>query len=249
VHVNAGCFRQYPAVPATNQGLRAKLPSSASDIATGKPADPGRTEPERLVPVRAAGPRCDAEQVNTDIPERGQGTVRQYPIRPYSERLTLIPPLADPEHDLTGVEPLGFSVSGDHESNDRARQWALRHRYLLAHGITPCAHGLYMLSCPGYGCHQFGFDHTQVWVPAAAAQERPFILTQPYADEVPDRMQEYAAAHGLVLSTGLPGDDWYYPGHALPVRLTVPGSWPLWPIEEAAILLLATQPVNWPEDM
>ena len=43
-------------------------------------------------------------------------------------------------------------------------------------------------------------------------------------------------------------DNWYSPGRAMPVRLTIPGSWPMWPVEEQAVLLLHTQPVRWPED-
>lgn len=186
--------------------------------------------------------------------------VRQYPARPYADRLTLIPPLADPEHDLTGVEPRHFSVYGNAEVNERVRKWALWHRYLLAADVSQCAHGLYMLSCPGNGCHAFGFDHTQIWVPDVA-WGRPFILTQPYVSELPGRLREYAAAHGLELSVGgpsgdgklssawePPSDNWYSPGHALPIRLAIPASWPLWPIEEQAILLLHTQPVKWSED-
>jgi hypothetical protein len=124
-------------------------------------------------------------------------------------------------------------------------------------GIDTCAHGLYMLTCPGYRCHSFGFDHTQIWVPADVCQARPFILTQPYADEVPGRLRDYAAAHGLDLRTGYTAgggrwepyaDNWYCPGHALAIRLTIPDNWPLWPVEEQAVLLLNTQPVEWPGD-
>ena len=186
----------------------------------------------------------------------GTGTaVRQHLARPYARRLTLIPPLAAGDDD-DGTP--GFSVYGTAEVNERARKWALAHRYLLASGIDTCAHGLYMLSCPRSHCYgSFGFDHTQIWVPADVCQARPFILTQPYVSEVPARMRDYAMAHGLDLGTrwAAGGDDWepfadnwYLPGHALAIRLTIPVSWPVWPVEEAAVLLLATQPVEWPGD-
>jgi hypothetical protein len=116
-----------------------------------------------------------------------------------------------------------------------------------------------MLSCPGNACRSgdFGFDHTRIWVPDGATQERPFILTQPYVNKVPARLRVYAEAHGLELSAGMFGDEqlhagwdeldnWYSPGRALPIRLTIPGSWPMWPVEEQAVLLLHTQPVDWP---
>lgn len=191
----------------------------------------------------------------------GAPEIHQVPARPYASQLTLIPPLADPAHDVTGVEPIEFWVYGGQDTVDRARQWALGHRYLLADGIDACAHGLYMLSCPGNVClnGDFGFDHTRIWVPADTAQERPFILTQPYVNEVPGRLRVYAEAHGLELSAGMFGDEqlheewdgwdnWYSPGRALPIRLTIPGNWPMWPVEEQAVLLLHTQPVRWPEE-
>lgn len=30
--------------------------------------------------------------------------------------------------------------------------------------------------------------------------------------------------------------------------MTIPQNWPLWPLERDAVLLLHTQPVDWPED-
>ncbi|MDG4759284.1 hypothetical protein [Micromonospora sp. WMMD710] len=41
--------------------------------------------------------------------------------------------------------------------------------------------------------------------------------------------------------------DGWYAGRALPIRLTIPQGWPLWPIERDAVLLLHTQPIEWPE--
>jgi hypothetical protein len=34
----------------------------------------------------------------------------------------------------------------------------------------------------------------------------------------------------------------------LPIRLTIPDDWPLWPIERDVAVLLHTQPITWPED-
>ncbi len=195
-----------------------------------------------------------------EIPGSTRTEIHQFPARPHAPQLTLIPPLADPEHDLSFEEPpIGFGVCGPKDTAGRARQWALENRYLLAEGISPCAHGLYMMGCPSSGCSSFGFDHTQIWVPADVPGGRPFILTSPYTSEVPGRLRVYAEAHGLELSVDghLRGgelheerhvweDNWYYPGHALPIRLTVPVDWPMWPIEEQAFVLLATQPVEWP---
>lgn len=196
-------------------------------------------------------------------------TVSQRAItRSWVPRLTLVPPLAG----RRGTEifsgdnrdpDLLFGVYGDDETNERCRKWALRHHYLLATGIDACAHGLYMMECPGpgIGCRDsisqggFGFDHTSIWVPADPRDERPFILTHPYVSEVPGRMRVYAEAHGLDLSSPLDalgdiyGNDWYgTPGHTLPIRFTVPDHGTVWPIEEQALALLSVYPMDWPGD-
>lgn len=74
---------------------------------------------------------------------------------------------------------------------------------------------------------------------------RPFLLTQPYVDEIPDELRTYARMHCLDIETSSM-DGWYSEG-TVPIRLTITGSWPLWPIERDAAVLLHTQPVKWPE--
>lgn len=178
---------------------------------------------------------------------------RQFPARPFRVNMVLVPPLASAETALTMYEDADyadFSVYGDAETVERAREWALRNQYLRAEGVQPCAHGLYLMSpCPGDCRSAAGFDHTSIWIPANL-KDRPFILTAPYVTEIPDKMRAYAAAHGLRIGSDEywgAGDDWYNPPHALAIRLTIPESWPLWPIEEEATLLLQTQPVRWPD--
>lgn len=145
------------------------------------------------------------------------------------DMLRLIPPLAD---EFTAGEP--------------ARAWALDGRYLLADGIPPCAHGLYLMaSCPLGSCRTNfrQLDHARVWVPAGG-MSRPFLLSHPYARETAAETKRYARAHGLRLAGACPGDDWC--GHGThPVRMTLPDGWPLWPIEHTIAVLLATQPVEW----
>lgn len=150
------------------------------------------------------------------------------------DRLRLIPPLA-PEFALAA-------------GTEQAREWALDGRYLLADGIPPCAHGLYLMaSCPMGSCRTNfrQLDHARIWVPAHEDMNRPFLLSHPYSSETDVETRRYARAHGLCLAETYPGDDWY--GHgALPVRMTLPDGWPLWPIEHTIAVLLATQPVKWP---
>lgn len=88
--------------------------------------------------------------------ETWQGTAMQD-----RDALRLIPPLA-PEFALPA-------------STERAREWALERRYLLADGIPPCAHGLYLMtSCPKGTCRTNfrQLDHAQIWVPAAGRAGR-----------------------------------------------------------------------------
>ncbi|MFL6140436.1 MAG: hypothetical protein ACJ72N_01025 [Labedaea sp.] len=73
-----------------------------------------------------------------------------------------------------------------------------------------------------------------------------FILTHPYVDEIPASLRTYAEMHGLRVDS-YPFDRWYG-DTALPIRLTIPDDWPLWPIERDAAVLLHTQPITWPED-
>jgi hypothetical protein len=50
--------------------------------------------------------------------------------------------------------------------------------------------------------------------------------------------------HGLRVDSA-PSDGWYS-DRALPIRLTTPDDWPLWPIERDVVVLLHTQPIVWP---
>jgi hypothetical protein len=137
-----------------------------------------------------------------------------------------------------------FSVCGTVEIVERARDWAERWELLLYRGPAECCvHGLYRMDvCSFPACTTVGMDHSQIWVRRDA--KGAFILTQPYVTEVPERLRAYAEMHGLSVDSRK-SDGWY--GHgSLPIRLTIPQSWPLWPIERDAVLLLHTQPIEWP---
>lgn len=154
-------------------------------------------------------------------------------------RFELIPPHSDE-----------FRVYGGDDVVERARAWALANRYLLARGVPACAHGFYMLSmCPHRDtCLQFEqFDHVSLWVPDSISQRNPpFLLSHPYADEIGDDTRFYAKAHGLVIDR-FSDDNWYGTG-TIPIRLSLPQNWPTWPLENAAMIMLTTQPVAWPEE-
>lgn len=166
--------------------------------------------------------------------------VPQWTARQERDDLALIPPLAEE-----------FSV-GAGEVTDRARKWALDRHYLLAAGVPKCAHGLYLFaSCPGSTCRSKfrQLDHADIWVPADPKAGRPFLLAHAYSEEISDETRAYAAAHGLDYLPGRigAGDDWYGYG-TLPVCMTLPVNWPLWPIEAKVAVLLSTQPVAWPDE-
>jgi len=157
--------------------------------------------------------------------------------------LRLIPPLAEK-----------FCLYGGDDTIERARRWALAHRYLLADGPPSCAHGLLMLSCPKITKCCGGFDHTSVWVPYDEPWQ-PFILTHPYRHEVPASVLAYGEAHGLdVSSSGRReraddpfGDGWYE--GTLPIRLsgTLNMNYP-WPLGTRATVMTRAFPVRWPEE-
>ncbi|KXK59268.1 hypothetical protein AWW66_25295 [Micromonospora rosaria] len=138
-----------------------------------------------------------------------------------------------------------FEVYGGAATVERAREWAFRHQVLLYRGPgQTCVHGLYRMDvCTFRACTSVGMDHTQIWVQHDG--RGAFLLTHPYVDEVPERLRVYADMHGLAVDSN-PFDRWY-DDHALPIRMTIPPDWPLWPIERDAVLLLHTQPVEWPE--
>jgi len=175
--------------------------------------------------------------------DSSSAAVQQWMAKQDRDDLRLIPPLAEE-----------FEVYGGTEIVERARRWALSGRYVLAEGVPACAHGLYLLaSCPGLSTcrnHFRQLDHVSLWVPAPGSgeQRRPFLLSHPYSSEISDDTRRYAEAHGLDIGS-FPefGDDWY--GHrTIPIRLTIPENWPVWPIEAKAAVLFSTQPVAWPED-
>ena len=148
---------------------------------------------------------------------------------------SLIPPGSD-----------DFSVYGVADTVRRAREWAADRRYLLYNGpAEKCVHGLYRMDvCTFPVCTSVGMDHTQIWIQHDG--RGAFILTHPYAKAIPESLRTYAEMHGLSVRSD-PSDDWY--GHgALPIRLTIPDGWPLWPIERDAALLLHVQPIAWPEE-
>jgi hypothetical protein len=163
-------------------------------------------------------------------------------------------PATQNRHDLRLIPPLAeeFSVSGGPAVLDRARFWALDRHYLLADGVPACAHGLYLIaSCPGPGTCRMNFpqlDRARVWVPATTEDARPFILMHPYSTEIAPETLTYGQAHGLTVTADLySGDDWY--GFStMPIRMSLPQSWPLWPIEAASVVLLSTMPVRWPDE-
>jgi len=154
-------------------------------------------------------------------------------VRPEVE---LIPPLSDQ-----------FWVYGGDDVIDRARRWALASRALLVRGVPACAHGTYLMPCPA-ACERFSWsDHSNLWVePGIDSEPRPFILAHPYADAVPEDAEPYALAHGLRVESRS-WDDWYHDG-ALPIRFHQGSANVVWPLEALCTLLLATQPVTWPEE-
>jgi len=163
-------------------------------------------------------------------------------IRPVVE---LIPPLSDE-----------FVVYGGADTIERARRWALDNRYLLVGGVPPCAHGLYLMSCPAGGaCMDRGWaDHINLWI-SIYDRPTPFLLSAPYGYEAPSEadlrrtreFHQYAKAHGLCVDVDYDRDDWYGRG-TLPIRLTVRNQSVVWPLEELAAILLATQPVGWSDE-
>lgn len=156
------------------------------------------------------------------------------------ETLTLTPPLAE-----------DFSVYGTIDTTARARSWALGNRYLLCGGVAECAHGLYLMDgCPGRCREAARLDHVNLWVPSEigeATRERAFILYHPYLKQLEEHTYAYAKAHGLEVEVGRPGDDWYGSG-TLAVRLTIPYSSALWPLERDALGLLGNISFFWSEE-
>lgn len=168
------------------------------------------------------------------------------PSKSVSPKLILIPPLHE-----------DFNVYGGEDTVKRARRWALERKYMLVHGVPACAHGLYLMaSCPlragvGSTCQIKALDHVNLWMPYELGPgNNVFLLSAPYMNDIDDELVAYANAHGLEVNSGdhlSDADGWYSGGSALPIRLTIPNDWPIWPIETEAVVVLHTQPLWWPE--
>jgi len=101
-----------------------------------------------------------------------------------------------------------------------------------------------MSSCPATCWGEIGFDHTTMWTRTDRLAD-PFILTQPYVDEIPPRMVAYAAHHGLTVEVS-EDDGWY--GHgSLPIRFDMNASSSAfaWPLQAKLAQLLALYPPRW----
>lgn len=161
-------------------------------------------------------------------------------------QLTATTRLVRPEVEL--IPPLSedFCVYGGEDTIERARRWALAYQVLLVRGVPPCAHGLCLMQCPA-PCDAYRWaDHANLWVRVGIDDvPHPFILAHPYADEVPEDAEQYAAAHGLRVDSRS-WDNWYH-ANALPVRLDQNDRNVVWPLEALCTMLLATQPIEWPE--
>ncbi len=152
--------------------------------------------------------------------------------------------MVDPAIQL--VHPLSpdFGVTGSGELTPQ--EWAVERRLMYVRGVARCAHGLYAMgACPAICGDNIGLDHTSVWT-HTTGELRPFILTQPYAEEIPPKMLVYAEYHGLRarVSEG-EGDGWYGFG-TLPIQLDMayPSSF-AWPLQAKITQLLAIYPPRW----
>lgn len=166
------------------------------------------------------------------------------PVQTQRSKLTENRPL------LEFIPPLSkdFVVYGGPDTVERARAWAVENRVLLVRGLPNCAHGFYMMaSCPrGSACHDMvhQFDHVNLWIHSELGQ--PFLLFHPYSEKVDEATEMYARAHGLDI-TSYDFDGWYHE-RTIPIRMSVPSGWPVWPLEAAAHTMLITQPVSWPDE-
>lgn len=154
------------------------------------------------------------------------------------EPMRLVPPGSSEFKDYLNI--------GGRDAFDRATEWATMHKFLLYVGpAMHCVHGLYRMDrCPRNGaCQSVGLDHTRIWVTSDA--HMAFILTHPYASSIPESIATYGEMHALNVRS-YPHDGWYNSPRTLPIRLSIPMNWPLWPICRDAAVLLHTQPIDWP---
>jgi hypothetical protein len=143
------------------------------------------------------------------------------------------------------VERLGY---GD-EIGTLGQNWAKQFEYLLYTGTAMhCVHGLYRMdSCTTMGrsesgCFSVGLDHARVWVSDNGMNA--FVLAHTYAkSHITNKTISYADAHGLTVHS-YAFDGWY--PNTTPIRLSIPSNWPMWPIQRDAVVLLASQPIQWP---
>jgi len=142
------------------------------------------------------------------------------------------------------IHPLSteFHVYGDDEPH--CQEWAVARKLMLVGGVANCAHGLYsMISCPANCWWKVELDHTSVWT-QTDGQVDPFILTQPYVQEIPQAMTAYAAHHGLDVEVS-EDDGWY--GHGtLPIRFDMKSAAAFaWPLQAKIAQLLTLYPPGW----
>ena len=142
-----------------------------------------------------------------------------------------------------------FAVYGMDETVEAARDWALKHHYVLVKGVEACAHGLLGLNyCPA-SCRRIrDFDHANVWARVDGGRTpHAFVLAAPYSDGPSPELREYAKYHGLYIESN-PWDGWY--GHgSTPIKLSFEQSRvSMNPLEESLVLLGAIAPSRWPDD-
>lgn len=143
------------------------------------------------------------------------------------------------------IHPLSPEFHVAESGRSRPRVWAVEERLMLVTGVANCAHGLYAMDhCPA-GCgHHNGLDHTSVWAQTTGEEPVPFVLTQPYAMEIPSKMFAYASCHGLNAEVWW-GNGWHG-ARTLPIRLTMKcATSRAWPLQAKIAQLLALYPPRW----
>jgi|WetSurMetagenome_2_1015567.scaffolds.fasta_scaffold03146_12 hypothetical protein len=157
-------------------------------------------------------------------------------------QIDLIPPYSD--EFIQWAAPAGYAG----KIGEQCQQWAQKFEYMMCIGpAMRCVHGLYRMDVcasigrPGRGC-DVGLDHARVWISDNGMGAFILAHLDPQS-HVPNTIAKYAEAHSLdVRSYAFDG---WYPGKT-PVRLSIPSGWPMWPIQRDAVVLLASQPIQWP---
>lgn len=138
-----------------------------------------------------------------------------------------------------------FNVYGNAAIQKRAAVWAYNFRYALVRNLPACAHGFYMMRCPGRCSSLRALDHAEMWIDCSGRFPKPFLLAHPYMKE-PEQDSEllaYATAHGIHVERGYDQDHWYMPT-APPVRLRLGDNGPF-PIEVTLPPVLTLSPIQW----